>query len=78
MTLAPGDRVIFYTDGMEDLLIRGRDAEGRRTDFAALAHEWARLGAQDMVDAIEHHLNTMEGSLHPEDDVSVVVVEVQR
>ncbi|MBW7906668.1 MAG: serine/threonine-protein phosphatase [Phycisphaerae bacterium] len=78
VTLAPGDRVIFYTDGMEDLLIRGRDAEGRRTDFAALAHEWARLGAQDMVDAIEHHLNTMEGSLHPEDDVSVVVVEVQR
>jgi len=78
VSLAPGDKVLFYTDGVEEMLVRGRSPDGATTEFAPLVHEWAHLGADDFMAAIEQRLNAQEGSLHPEDDVTVVVLEVRR
>jgi sigma-B regulation protein RsbU (phosphoserine phosphatase) len=75
--LAPGDKVVFYTDGVEDLLIKGRGADGSSTDYTPLLQTWADLGAEDFTEAVAQHLDGREGSLHPEDDVSVVVLEVE-
>lgn len=76
MKLAPGDKVIFYTDGLEDVMIRERSDSGETT-FAEPLSEWAHADAQGVIDAIADHLDHSEGSLHPEDDITVVVMEVQ-
>ncbi len=74
--LGPGDKLIFYSDGIEDILIRERDAATRQTTFTESFTEWIGLAADRMVAAIEAYLDGREGSLHPADDASLIVVEV--
>lgn len=74
--LEPGDKLIFYTDGVEDALIQERDADTRQTIFTRSFMQWSGLAADQIVAAIETYLDAREGSLHPADDVSLVVVEV--
>jgi serine phosphatase RsbU (regulator of sigma subunit) len=72
--LAPGDKVLFYTDGLEDaLLLPRRDDVTRFTPELA---QWARLSSANLVAAIAEHLDRREGSLHPADDVTLLVLEV--
>ncbi len=74
--LAPGDKVIFYTDGLENLFIHDRDGETERVEFTEHLHQWAKLDADGFVNAVSNHLDREEGSLNPEDDVTIVVAEV--
>ncbi|MBU0639177.1 MAG: serine/threonine-protein phosphatase [Planctomycetes bacterium] len=74
--LAPGDKVIFYTDGLEDVLGTDHNDETQRAQFNANLREWAPLSADGFVQALAIHLDRQEGSLHPADDVTVVVLEV--
>ena len=71
--LAPGDLVLFYTDGVTD----ARDAAGERFEeerlFAAV--ESARGGtAQDVVDAVAGAVDRFQGPPSPADDVTIVAV----
>ena len=74
--LAPGDKLIFYTDGLEELFVNARDRETELAEFAAHFHEWAKLDADALVSALTDHLDRQEGSLNPKDDITVVVAEV--
>ncbi len=74
--LSPGDKIMFYTDGVEHALLRPRDEVGNRTVFTTPFQEWAKLPIAELAVAIEDHLNREEGSLHPEDDVTVLMLEV--
>jgi len=75
VTLAPGDKIIFYTDGLEDMMVTDRGDAGETT-FAPELQDWSKRDAQGVIDAIAADLDHSEGSLNPEDDVTVVVMEV--
>lgn len=74
--LAAGDKVIFYTDGLESLFMHDRDPRTGVPEFTDQLCGWTRLRADDCVAAIAEHLDHQEGSLNPEDDITVVVAEV--
>lgn len=76
--LEPGDKVIFYTDGLEKLFIEDRDAETELAEYGPRFREWAKLDAEGLINALADYLDHEEGSLNPEDDVTVVVAEVAR
>ncbi|MFQ5806023.1 MAG: PP2C family protein-serine/threonine phosphatase [Phycisphaerae bacterium] len=74
--LVPGDKVIFYTDGLEELFIAGRDRHSEQAEYTEHLLRWAPLDADSFVTAIGDYLDQQEGSLNPADDVTVVVAEV--
>ncbi len=74
--LQPGEKIIFYTDGIEDLLISGREAHAARTVFTPTLLEWCKLDGNGFIDALRSHLDHQEGSLNPADDVTVLVAEL--
>ena len=76
--LAPGDKVVFYTDGLEEVFIIDRNEQGDHPKCTHQLREWARLDAAAFVTAIGEHLDRREGSLNPADDVTVVVLQVAR
>lgn len=76
--LVPGDKVMFYTDGLEDVFIRGRDEQSEQPEYSPSLLRWAQLDAQPLVATIGDYLDHREGSLNPADDVTVVVLQVTR
>jgi len=75
--LSAGDKVVFYTDGIEDVLIQAPAAEeGEGPRFTPQLLEWAKLRGDVFMEALGRHLDCLEGSLHQADDVTVVMVEV--
>ncbi len=76
VALRHGEKVVFYTDGVEDVLIEDRDTLTSRPTYTALLHQCAQRDAQALIDKVSMHLDTREGSLHPEDDITMVVLEV--
>lgn len=75
ITLAPGEKLFLYTDGLEESILAPRTTAGVPTEFTPLFHEWAAVDGAEIVARIEAHLDGQEGSLHPTDDVTVLVVE---
>ncbi|UCE59215.1 MAG: serine/threonine-protein phosphatase [Phycisphaerales bacterium] len=74
--LKPGDKLLFYTDGVE-LAFQGPESDGLDTSayhrtFAALSS----LSITDMLKHIESELDDESGSLNPQDDVTIVGLEV--
>ena len=74
--LHPGDKVIFYTDGVE-LAFQGEgdvslDTKSYQRAFESLAG----LSVKTMMQRIETRLDAESGSLNPRDDVTIVGLEV--
>jgi len=74
--LAPGDKVVFYSDGLEDAILVPGGPDDERAAFTAQFRRWARLRAPDFVDAVGEYLDCREGSLHPADDATLLVLDV--
>jgi sigma-B regulation protein RsbU (phosphoserine phosphatase) len=74
--LCPGEKIVLYTDGVEDVFIAHREEAGDDTTFTPSLKEWISRPAGDFVRAVEDHLDCQQGSLHPADDVTVLAVEV--
>jgi len=74
--LLAGDKLVLYTDGLEDTLIRGRDRQTEQAEFTPQLLDWAHLAAEPMVATIDEYLDRQEGSLNPADDVTLLVLEV--
>lgn len=73
--LAPGDKVVLVSDGLEAAL-----PEGDSLDPAVTWNERLRgllsLPVEILVDSLSELLDEQEGSLEPRDDVTVVALEV--
>jgi phosphoserine phosphatase RsbU/P len=71
--LKPGDKLIVYSDGMEDAIIAHRSE-----DHVALTpafEDMIRLPAADCLAALAACLDQTEGSLEPADDQTCLIVE---
>lgn len=76
VSLAPGDKLLVYTDGIEDLFVAGRADETRAASFAEPLLAWRGLDAEALVQAMHEHLDRRAGSLNPDDDATAVVAQV--
>lgn len=74
IALNPGDKVILYSDGVEDAFISARSPG--EVKFRPELGDWVRMPARKMIQTLGDHLDRKEGSLNPADDCTVVVVEV--
>lgn len=75
-TLRQGDKVVFYTDGIE-LAFASGDATGQGMPTQMRFFEQhAQLPIDDLMACMERHLDSQDGSLHPGDDISLIGLEV--
>ena len=74
--LEPGDKVILFTDGLEEDFFTTPEDQSL-PEISAPLREWAGLGAQEFVEALSMHLDGKEGSLHPADDITLLALEVR-
>jgi len=71
--LTPGSKVILITDGVEQAF--GDDSESEQTVADHLAG-LSSFGAEELIEAFQAILDCQEKSLHPRDDITMVVAEV--
>jgi sigma-B regulation protein RsbU (phosphoserine phosphatase) len=73
ITLQPGDRLLFYTDGATDAVGPGGERFGDARLLATL--EAARAGsAHDLVAAVREAIDRFTGPAEPADDLTLVAV----
>ena len=76
VTLSPGDRILLYTDGIEVAFISDEkvDTTRWREELASRS----KLPTEQLLKEFEDHLNGESGSLRPKDDLTIIVIEVDR
>ncbi len=75
--LKPGDKVVFYTDGVEMSFQADPEAPLDTRSYFRFFEQHAALPIDELMACIEHRLDSESGSLHPRDDLSIVGFEVQ-
>ncbi|HSW47259.1 MAG TPA: PP2C family protein-serine/threonine phosphatase [Phycisphaerae bacterium] len=75
LDLQPGEKLILYSDGLEDLLIARRDRQQGAVEFKPELLKAACRPAQGFVDALGECMDRAEGSLAPFDDMTVLAIE---
>lgn len=73
--LRPGEKLVLYSDGVEDAIIADRDRTTGQVAFTPGFREAARLPAAALIEALAAQLDGSEGSLQPPDDQTCLVVE---
>lgn len=76
VTLKPGQRVVLYSDGLEQTLIAERYLGDRLPDFQPGIISTLRKPAEQLIPALLEKLDTVPGGLLHADDVSAVIVDV--
>lgn len=74
--LRPGEKIVLYSDGIESMLISGRDKATGLPVFTSAFAEAVRYPAEPCIANMIRHIESQEGSLSPEDDSTIVVLEV--
>ncbi|RMF80487.1 MAG: hypothetical protein D6744_08185 [Planctomycetota bacterium] len=75
--LNPGERLLFYTDGIESILTSARTEDGKSAVFTDELKSWAAEPGGDLIASIRAYLDRQEGSLNQEDDQTVLTLEVR-
>jgi serine phosphatase RsbU (regulator of sigma subunit) len=74
--LRPGQRVLLYSDGLEQTLISHRPPMPELPELVPGMQELLRLPGEEVIVRLEERLDTEPGSLTRGDDVTVVVLDV--
>lgn len=74
--LAPGDKVILYSDGLEEFFVGGRDSQTKEAEFGAGFAKIAGRSGDQIISHLRSTLDIDEGSLSPADDITVVILEI--
>ncbi len=77
VSLKPGDRVMVFSDGLEETLIARRPQPPAQPVFEKGIPELLRLPADDFLERLRERLDNTPGSLSQPDDVTALVVDVQ-
>lgn len=75
--LSRGDKLVIYSDGVENEFIATRDSGAATPTFTPQFASWCTGGAHELAISICEHLDGKEGSINPDDDVTIVIMEVQ-
>jgi len=73
--LQPGEKFIIYSDGLEHLIISKRMRENGDVQFTPEFSELVNQPAESLIQTLSAHLDQSEGSLQPDDDMTVLVIE---
>ncbi len=76
--LAPGDRLLLYTDGAEDALKQPDEDFGHGKTFVHIAERYARMSREEMLLQMTASLDIKYGLTHPNDDIAIVVMDIER
>lgn len=74
--LTPGDKILIYTDGIELAFQANENCTEQLRAFKRACAEHAHLPIERLVSQLEIRLDAEAGSLHPQDDVTIVGLEV--
>lgn len=74
--LRVGQKLILYSDGMEQAFVDDRDRKTGEPRFKAEFQALARLPAEDMIQCLKSLMDAEEGSIEPRDDMTVLVTEI--
>jgi sigma-B regulation protein RsbU (phosphoserine phosphatase) len=74
--LSPGDRLVLHTDGAEDVFRHGTSTG--RSEFIAVLEKLRHMPADQMTFQLAGVIDSLQGSLHPEDDITLLVMDVGR
>lgn len=72
--LAPGDRLVLYTDGAEEVLRKGPG--GELLPLERSMKRWAGMSREEMLLQITAQLESDEENQLPDDDVTILVMDV--
>lgn len=78
VALKPGEKLVLYTDGVEDYLMQPRTpgaAAAGRSPLRRPIAELCRRPAAELVAALERDLDQQAGSLHQPDDITLLILE---
>lgn len=76
VTLRPGEKVILYTDGVELAFASAEDRANEMTYYRNAFDDMGALSGESFVQRFDKLLNEEAGSLNPQDDLTLVVMEV--
>lgn len=75
LILEPGEKLIVYSDGMEDIIMDRGPGGGAPAEFTAGFLKLTRRPAEACAAGLAAHLDRREGSLQPSDDQTCIVIE---
>ena len=75
LQLEPGDKLVIYSDGLEDQIIARRQRDDDSVQFTSEFLELIREPAARSIERLGEILDQSEGSLSPADDQTCVIVE---
>ncbi len=73
--LGPGEKLMLYSDGIELAFLEHRERPSGEPRYKNEFRAVASASAKDLIKRIGEMLDAEEGSLHPQDDVTVIVLE---
>lgn len=75
VTIGADEKLVLYTDGVEELIVVPGSDVGDTCTYTDMFQQLAKLSAADFTSALGQHLDTRAGSLHPADDITLVLLE---
>ncbi len=75
ISLEPGDKLVLYSDGLEDILLEPRTRASETVQLTSHFQDMLRLPSEECVSALAAFMDRSEGSLEPADDQTCLIVE---